>query len=152
MAKKKKPAVEMDAERAKMMAMYESTLLDFVEGGIVKGTVVEVRPQEVLVNIGYKSEGLLPATEFEDISAVQVGDEVDVMLLRLEDENGMVVLSKTRAEQQRNWDRVLTSCEEGAIVTGLVKGKVKEVTETTYTTSSDYFSDLVKNAVVPSLS
>ena len=125
MAKKKKPAVELDAERAKMMAMYESTLLDFVEGGIVKGTVVEIRPQEVLVNIGYKSEGLLPATEFEDISAVQVGDEVDVMLLRLEDENGMVVLSKTRAEQQRNWDRVLTSCEEGAIVTGLVKGKVK---------------------------
>ena len=125
MAKKKKPAVELDAERAKMMAMYESTLLDFVEGGIVKGTVVEIRPQEVLVNIGYKSEGLLPATEFEDISAVQIGDEVDVMLLRLEDENGMVVLSKTRAEQQRNWDRVLTSCEEGAIVTGLVKGKVK---------------------------
>ena len=125
MAKKKKPAVELDAERAKMMAMYESTLLDFVEGGIVKGTVVEVRPQEVLVNIGYKSEGLLPATEFEDISAVHVGDEVDVMLLRLEDEDGMVVLSKTRAEQQRNWDNVLTSCEEGAVITGLVKGKVK---------------------------
>lgn len=125
MAKKNKPVVEMDAERAKMMAMYEATLHDFVEGGIIKGTVVEVRPQEVLINIGYKSEGLLPATEFADISAVQIGDEVEVMLVRLEDENGMVVLSKTRAEQQRNWDNVLTSCEEGTIVSGLVTGKVK---------------------------
>lgn len=125
MAKKKKPAVEMDAERAKMMAMYEETLKTFTEGAIVKGQVVEVRPQEVLINIGYKSEGLLPAAEFADLSEVQVGDEIDVLLERLEDEHGMVVLSKTRAEQQRNWDNVLATCEEGATVTGTVKGKVK---------------------------
>jgi small subunit ribosomal protein S1 len=126
MAKKtKKPAVEMDAQRAQMMAMYEATLKTFTEGAIVKGQVVEVRPQEVLVNIGYKSEGLLPATEFADLSEVNVGDEIDVLLERLEDEHGMVVLSKTRAEQQRNWDNVLASCEEGATVKGIVKGKVK---------------------------
>ena len=126
MAKKtKKPVVEMDAERAKMMAMYEATLRTFTEGAIVKGTVVEVRPQEVLVNIGYKSEGLLPSTEFADLNEVHVGDDIDVLLERLEDEHGMVVLSKTRAEQQRNWDNVLTSCEEGATVVGMVKGKVK---------------------------
>ncbi len=126
MAKKtKKPAVEMDAKRAQMMAMYEATLKTFTEGAIVKGQVVEVRPQEVLVNIGYKSEGLLPASEFADLSEVNVGDEIDVLLERLEDEHGMVVLSKTRAEQQRNWDNVLASCEEGATVTGTVKGKVK---------------------------
>ena len=127
MAKKstKKPAVEMDAERAKMMAMYEETLKTFTEGAIVKGQVVEVRPQEVLVNIGYKSEGLLPAAEFKDLSEVHVGDEIEVLLERLEDEHGMVVLSKSRAEQQRNWDNVLASCEEGATVSGTVKGKVK---------------------------
>jgi small subunit ribosomal protein S1 len=125
MAKKKKPVIEMDAERAKMMAMYEETLREFNEGAIVKGTVVEIRSQEVLVNIGYKSEGVLQASEFKDLSEVQIGDEVDVLLVRLEDENGMVVLSKSRAEQQQNWDNVLVSCEEGAIVTGLVKGKVK---------------------------
>ena len=126
MAKKtKKAAVEMDPERSKMMAMYEETLKTFTEGAIVKGQVVEVRPQEVLINIGYKSEGLLPATEFADLAEVHVGDEVDVLLERLEDEHGMVVLSKTRAEQQRNWDNVLTSCEEGATVVGTVKGKVK---------------------------
>lgn len=121
----KKPAVELDAERAKMMAMYENTLKPFTEGAIVKGTVVEIRPQEVLVNIGYKSEGLLPASEFKDLSAVQVGDEIEVLLERLEDENGMVVLSKSRAELQRNWDNVVASCEEGKVVTGQVKGKVK---------------------------
>mgnify|MGYP001112713168 CR=1 FL=1 len=127
MAKKstKKPAVEMDAERAKMMAMYEETLKTFTEGALVKGNVVEVRPQEVLVNIGYKSEGLLPASEFKDLSEVHVGDEVEVLLERLEDENGMVVLSKSRAEQQRNWDNVTASCEEGKVVNGVVKGKVK---------------------------
>ena len=115
----------MDAERAKMMAMYEETLKTFTEGAIVTGTVVEVRPQEVLVNIGYKSEGLLPAAEFKDVSEIHVGDELEVLLERLEDEHGMVVLSKTRAEQQRNWDNVTASCEEGKVVSGTVKGKVK---------------------------
>ncbi|HOE00096.1 MAG TPA: 30S ribosomal protein S1 [Kiritimatiellia bacterium] len=108
-----------------MMAMYAETFKTIAEGAIVKGHVVEVRPQEVLVNIGYKSEGLLAASEFKDLSEVHVGDEVEVYLERLEDEHGMVVLSKTRAEQQRNWDNVTASCEEGKVVTGLVKGKVK---------------------------
>lgn len=115
----------MNAEKAKMMAMYAETFKTIAEGAIVKGHVVEVRPQEVLVNIGYKSEGLLAASEFKDLSEVHVGDEVEVYLERLEDEHGMVVLSKTRAEQQRNWDNVTASCEEGKVVTGLVKGKVK---------------------------
>ncbi|MGB4048064.1 MAG: 30S ribosomal protein S1 [Kiritimatiellia bacterium] len=108
-----------------MMAMYEQTLSTFTEGAIVKGRIVEVRPQEVLVDIGYKSEGLLPASEFKDLSEVHVGDEVEVLLERLEDEHGMVVVSKSRAEQRRNWDNVVASCEEGKIVTGTVKGKVK---------------------------
>ena len=119
------PAVEMDAERAKMMAMYEATFKDFTEGAIIQGTVVEIRPQEALINIGYKSEGLLSAEEFEDISAVEIGDVIDVYLERLEDEHGMVVLSKTRAEQQRNWDKVVSTCEEGATIVGKVNGKVK---------------------------
>ncbi|MGI6598502.1 MAG: 30S ribosomal protein S1 [Kiritimatiellia bacterium] len=115
----------MDAARAEMMAMYEQTLSTFTEGAIVKGRIVEVRPQEVLVDIGYKSEGLLPASEFKDLSEVHAGDEVEVLLERLEDEHGMVVVSKSRAEQRRNWDNVVASCEEGKIVTGTVKGKVK---------------------------
>ena len=123
--KKKEVGCAENPEYAQMMEMYAGTFKDISEGGIVKGTVVEVRPKEVLVNIGYKSEGVLPSDEFEDLSAVQVGDELEVLLEKLEDENGMVVLSKTKAERQRNWDNVLTNCEEGAVVSGLVKGKVK---------------------------
>jgi small subunit ribosomal protein S1 len=112
-------------ERAAMTAMYEETLKHFSEGSIVKGTVLEVRPTEVLVDIGYKSEGLIPASEFKDISAIKPGDHVEVLLENLEDDDGMVILSKQRAEQQRNWDRVLETCVEGSIIEGVVKGRVK---------------------------
>ena len=80
MAKKSttNPAVEMDAEKTKMMAMYAETFKTIAEGAIVMGHVVEVRPQEVLVNIGYKSEGLLAAAECKDLSEVHVGDEGEV--------------------------------------------------------------------------
>ena len=81
-----------------MAAMYEETLKNFTEGSIVTGRVLEVRANEVLVDIGYKSEGLIPADEFEDLATIKAGDEVDVLLERLEDDDGMVVLSKQRAE------------------------------------------------------
>ena len=76
----------------------------FAAGEIVKGTVIEVRPKEVLVDIGYKSEGVISASEFEDIKTVKVGDEVDVLIEKLEDKEGMVVLSKEKAEFKKNWD------------------------------------------------
>ncbi len=112
-------------ERAAMTAMYEETLKHFTEGSIVKGTVLEVRPNEVLVDIGYKSEGLIQASEFKDISALKPGDQLEVLLENLEDDDGMVILSKQRAEQQRNWDRVLETCTEGSLIEGVVKGRVK---------------------------
>ena len=127
MSKRKKVVfAESTPEREQMMEMYARTMKDIEEGSIVKGTIVEIRPQEVLVNIGFKSEGVLPATEFnEDLSGVQLGDEVEVLLERLEDKNGMVVLSKTKAERQRKWDNVLTNCEEGSVIEGEVRVKVK---------------------------
>ena len=112
-------------ERAAMMAMYEETLKHFTEGSIVTGKVLEIRPNEVLVDIGYKSEGIIPAAEFKDISAITNGDELEVLLETLEDDEGMVILSKQRAELQRNWDRVVETCEEGSVIEGTVKGKVK---------------------------
>jgi len=106
--------------------MYEATFRNIKEGEIVQGTIAEIRPQEVLINIGYKSEGLVPAEEFgEGLADLHVGDEVEVFLERLEDENGMPVLSKYHAEQQKKWEQVVQSCDEGAVVTGVVKGKVK---------------------------
>ncbi len=105
-------------------ALKESARL-FSAGQIVKGTVIEVRPKEVLVDIGYKSEGAVPAAEFDDISTVKVGDEIDVLIEKLENKDGMVVLSKEKAEFKKNWDKILTICNEGGTINGKVKAVVK---------------------------
>jgi len=97
----------------------------FAAGEIVKGTIIEVRPKEVLIDIGYKSEGVVAGAEFEDIKAVKVGDEVNVLIEKLEDKDGMVVLSKEKAEFKQNWDRILSICKEGGTVSGKVKAVVK---------------------------
>jgi small subunit ribosomal protein S1 len=97
----------------------------FAAGEIVKGTVIEVRPKEVLVDIGYKSEGVISGAEFEDIKAVKVGDVIDVLIEKLEDRDGMVVLSREKAEFKKNWERILTICNEGGTVNGRVKAVVK---------------------------
>ena len=97
----------------------------FAAGEIVKGTVIEVRPKEVLVDIGYKSEGSVPGSEFDDISEVKVGDEVAVLIERLENREGMVILSKEKAEFKENWEKILTICNEGGTISGRVKAVVK---------------------------
>jgi small subunit ribosomal protein S1 len=111
-----------------MLTMEEAlkgSSVGFAAGEIVKGTIIEVRPKEVLVDIGYKSEGVIAANEFEDIKNVKVGDEIDVLIEKLEDKEGMVVLSKEKAEFKKNWDKILTICNEGGTITGKVKAVVK---------------------------
>jgi len=105
-------------------AMRQSAMR-FAAGEIVKGTIIEVRPKEVLIDIGYKSEGVVTGNEFEDIKSVKVGDTVDVLIEKLEDKDGMVVLSKEKAEFKQNWDRILSICKEGGTVSGKVKAIVK---------------------------
>ena len=97
----------------------------FVEGSIVKGTVIDVRQNEVLVDIGYKSEGLIPKYEFLDPESIVVGSQIEVLLEKIEDDNGMVVLSYEKAEQKKNWDRIVSLCNEGGTIEGKVRGKVK---------------------------
>jgi small subunit ribosomal protein S1 len=97
----------------------------FVQGEIVKGKVIEVRPKEVLVDIGYKSEGVIPANEFLDPKAVKVGDEIDVLIEKLENKEGTVVLSHEKAEFKKNWDNILSICNEGGIIKGKVTAIVK---------------------------
>jgi small subunit ribosomal protein S1 len=106
-------------------AMKQTGALPFAAGNIVKGTIIEVRPKEVLVDIGYKSEGVISAAEFEDIKTVKVGDQIDVLIEKLEDKEGMVVLSKEKAEFKQNWERILTICNEGGTIAGKVKAIVK---------------------------
>lgn len=112
-------------EHAEMSKMYEETLKNFTEGSIVSGKVLEVRSSEVLVDIGYKSEGVISNYEFDNIDEVKPGDLLDVLLAEMEDDDGMVVLSKQRADQKLMWDKIATSCKEGSVVKGVVKSRVR---------------------------
>ena len=111
--------------REEMSKMYEETLKNFKEGSIVPGKVLEVRSNEVLVDIGYKSEGVINGHEFKDLSVVSIGDQFDVLLDQIEDDHGMVVLSKEKAEQKIQWEKVLKTCEEGSTIMGVIKSRVK---------------------------
>ncbi|HZR77805.1 MAG TPA: 30S ribosomal protein S1 [Chthoniobacterales bacterium] len=106
-----------------MQDVMSKPMPDFREGSIVKGRILEVRPREVLVDIGYKSEGVISLAEFEDVENLEVGDEVDVLLERLENDEGMVVLSKEKAAYRQNWNKIASVFQED----GLIKGKVKSV-------------------------
>jgi small subunit ribosomal protein S1 len=111
-----------------MLTMEEAmkqSAMRFAAGEIVKGKIIEVRPKEVLVDIGYKSEGVISGMEFEDIKTLKVGDEIDVLIEKLEDKEGMVILSHEKAEFKKNWDKILTICNEGGRITGKVKSMVK---------------------------
>lgn len=107
---------------AELSDLIDSKFREFKEGTIVNGTIIDIRPQVVLVDIGYKSEGAIPSSEFED-DEIEIGDGVEVLLMKLEDDNGMVVLSKEKAAHKQNWEKIVKVYEDG----GLVKGKVKSV-------------------------
>jgi len=106
-----------------MQELLAKSFREFKEGSIVKGRILEIRPREVMVDIGYKSEGIIPAHEFENIDSMEVGDEVEVLLERLENDEGMVILSKEKAAYRQNWNKI-ASVFAGD---GLIKGKVKSV-------------------------
>ncbi len=108
-----------------MARMYDETLKNFVEGSIVTGKVLEVRPAGALIDIGYKSEGFIPSEEFDDFDAVEQDTEVDVLLEGIENEDGNIVISKKKADLKRQWDNVLANYKEGGVVDGVVKGRVR---------------------------
>ena len=102
--------------------LIDSKFRELREGSIVTGTIQEIRPQVVLVDIGYKSEGAISISEFED-EEIEVGGQIEVLLERLENDEGIVVLSKEKAAHKQNWDKIVGVYRDG----GLVKGKVKSV-------------------------
>ncbi|WP_397379542.1 30S ribosomal protein S1 [Prosthecobacter sp.] len=107
---------------ATLADLIAGSFRELSEGSIVKGKILEIKPQVILVDIGYKSEGAIPSNEFED-EDIQVGDEVEVLLERLENDEGMVVLSKEKAAHRQNWEKIYNVFKDG----GLVKGKIKSV-------------------------
>ena len=108
---------------------YDNSIKAFTDGEIVKGVVVDVNRDEVMIDIGFKSEGYIPAAEFEPgqdgVPAVQVGDEIDVYIVRREDSEGQIVLSKKIADQTLIWDEIATAYESGAPVQGRITERIK---------------------------
>ena len=107
-----------------LVELISERFRELKEGSIVKGTILEIKPQVVLVDVGYKSEGVIPISEFED-EDIEIGDEIEVLLEKLENEEGMVVLSKEKAAYKQNWDKIVAVYNEGGLVRGKIKGAVK---------------------------
>ena len=108
---------------------YDNSIKAFTDGEIVKGVVVDVNRDEVMIDIGFKSEGYIPASEFEPgqdgLLSVQAGDEIDVYIVRREDSEGQIVLSKKIADQTLIWDEIATAHESGAPVQGRITERIK---------------------------
>ncbi len=116
------------AEYARLLDMYDTSFRNISEGEVVKGTVLKVTASEVIVDVGYKSEGVIPVTEFLDESGhvtVQPGDLVDVLLEKTEDKDGYVVLSREKAEKMKIWDDVEKAYADRKVVIGRVIERIK---------------------------
>ncbi len=112
-------------ERATLESLYEQTLSTIAEKEIVKGTVVGFTEKEVVLNIGFKSDGLIAKTEFRDMPELKVGDVVEVLLENKEDALGQLVLSRKKAMSERAWDNIMKCFENDEIVNGFVKSRTK---------------------------
>jgi small subunit ribosomal protein S1 len=112
-------------ERSRMEKMYDQTLNSVVEHDIVDGLVVSISPKDVLINIGYKSDGLVPLTEFRHMPDLKVGDKVEVYVEKQEDKNGQLILSHKKARALKSWDRVNAALEGDEVIQGYVKCRTK---------------------------
>jgi len=114
-----------DAERAKLEVLYTTTLSSINKGEIISGTVVSMNTKDVVLNIGFKSDGMVPLSEFRDTPGLKLGDVVEVFVEDQEDKNGQLILSRKRAKTQRSWDNINTALEKDAIINGFVKSRTK---------------------------
>jgi small subunit ribosomal protein S1 len=112
-------------EYDEMMALYEDTLSEIAEGEIVKASVLRKTDSAVILDVGFKSEGSVPLDEFRDPEALEAGDEVEVFLESLEDQEGVVVLSKKKADFLRVWEKIKEAFDSDQTVPGILKRKIK---------------------------
>src|SRR5215203_757332 len=112
-------------EYERMLDMYNTTMASIEEGEIVKSKVLEIRENMVVLDIGFKSEGTIPLEEFKDMPDLKPGDEVEVLLEHLEDQEGSVVLSKKKADFMRVWERIRLAYENDQPVEGTLVKKIK---------------------------
>ncbi|MFQ5706974.1 MAG: 30S ribosomal protein S1 [bacterium] len=117
---------EYSAEEFEEMAnLYEQTLTDFVEGELVVGKILAVNDKEVAVDIGFKSEGVIPIEEFSNPAELQIGDDIEVYLDNVEDKDGQLVLSKKKADFLRDWEKVIDAYDKGEVLQGVCMRRIK---------------------------
>jgi small subunit ribosomal protein S1 len=119
------PDEDSASQMGQWLQLYEDSLKDLEEGEIVRGRVLKIDDKEVTVDVGFKSEGVIPVEEFPDLEGVKVGDEIEVFLEKTENQDGLVVLSKQRADFVKVWDRVKTAADQGQLVEGKLVRKIK---------------------------
>ena len=121
----KKEDIYSPEDRKKLEALYTQSLGSITEHEVIKGTIVSINSREVVVNIGYKSDGVLPFNEFRYNPDLKVGDVVDIYVENQEDTNGQMVLSHKKARILRSWDRINEAHEKDEIINGFIKSRTK---------------------------
>ncbi len=121
--------IDLDADEdsvtSAFAAEYEKTITSFEEGSIVSGSISEIRENEIIVDVGFKSEGTISVQEFRNVDTINIGDKFDVYLEKLENQDGLVVLSKEKADFFKVWGRIKDAHESGSIMEGTVKRRIK---------------------------
>ena len=116
--------IETEKGREQQLAYFE-TVKTLKQGQIVKGKIISITKKELIVDIGFKSEGIISLDEFPDKETLKIDDEIEVLIEKLEDEDGMVVLSRNKAEKIIGWERIINNYKEGDVISGKGTRKVK---------------------------
>ncbi|TAH25630.1 MAG: 30S ribosomal protein S1 [Cytophagales bacterium] len=114
-----------DAQKAELEQMYEGTLTEVAEKQVITGVVVGLTSKDVILNIGFKSDGLIPLSEFRDVENLKIGDSVDVYVEDREDSNGQLILSRKKAKIVKAWDNIKDALDQDIIIEGMVKRRTK---------------------------
>ena len=125
---RRQESVEDSTPREDFQTLYEESLKTLEEGQILRGTVIDITPDHVTVDVGYKSEGQIPMQEFlkrDRKVDVKIGDRIDVLLEKKESEEGLLTLSKEKADKIKVWREISRSCREGEVIEGEIVGRVK---------------------------
>jgi small subunit ribosomal protein S1 len=112
-------------QQKELTSFYASSLKAPNQNELISGVVVSISDREVVVNVGFKSDGIISRNEFKDLPDLKVGDKVEVYLENVEDQDGQLIISRKRAIQEKAWDFILKAMEEGTVLTGLVKTRTK---------------------------
>jgi small subunit ribosomal protein S1 len=121
----KKQTVYSSEDRAKMEAMYDGTLKSITEHEVVDGHVVGITEKDVVVNIGFKSDGVVPLSELRYNPDLKIGDTIEVYIESQEDKSGQLILSHKKARALRSWDRINEALEKEEVIKGFVKCRTK---------------------------